>query len=543
MLMTIIPDQLDRQQALDPSQSYLVQAPAGSGKTGLLTQRFLRLLSQVAQPEHIIALTFTRKAANEMRERVLQTLIAATHAPCPNESHQQTSWQLAHAAMQADQRGQWQLLENPNRLQIMTLDALCAKLTRQMPLLSGLGGQTHVAERPRLYYQQAADQFIHQTQPHDSWYSALADLLLHVENQAYRLENLLVNLLACRDQWLPYLLFTANHQHKRQRLEQGLQHIIDDSLTTLDRALPETVWPELEALFQFARCHSQTAKAPLFAYRDPAMTTTFDHKTWVAIAHWLLTKNNHWRKKVDKNCGFPSPNEHRQQAELFKTMKNRMQQLLAVLPDYPALQQALIHCKQCPPPRYSDQQWRMVDGLITVLPLLCAQLKLVFEQANCVDFIEVAASATQALGALENPSELALRLDGQIHHLLIDEFQDTSIHQFRLLEQLTQDWQADEGRTLFLVGDPMQSIYRFRAAEVSLFLQVKAHGVGQMPLQFIQLQTNFRSQPALIDWVNQTFSQAFPNQSMLDVGAIHYSPARAAQTTAIPPAVHCHAST
>src|SRR3984957_11996711 len=68
------PDQAERSRALDPARSFLVQAPAGSGKTYLLTQRFLRLLAQAEKPDEIVAITFTNAAAEEMRNRVLEAL-------------------------------------------------------------------------------------------------------------------------------------------------------------------------------------------------------------------------------------------------------------------------------------------------------------------------------------------------------------------------------------------------------------------------------------------------------------------------------------
>ena len=109
----MLADQPQRQQALDPLQSFIVQAPAGSGKTELLIRRVLVLLAQACQaPEEIVAITFTRKAASEMRARIIQALQSAT-TDCPTNPHAKTTWQLARQVLARDQQEDWQLLKNP----------------------------------------------------------------------------------------------------------------------------------------------------------------------------------------------------------------------------------------------------------------------------------------------------------------------------------------------------------------------------------------------------------------------------------------------
>ena len=109
-------DSEQRALALDPSQSFIVQAPAGSGKTELLTRRFLRLLSIAEKaPEEILAITFTRKAAAEMRARIIKRLQQANTENQPTDLHELESWKLAREALVRDKQLGWHILDNPNR--------------------------------------------------------------------------------------------------------------------------------------------------------------------------------------------------------------------------------------------------------------------------------------------------------------------------------------------------------------------------------------------------------------------------------------------
>ncbi len=138
-----LPDWQDREHALDVRRSWIVEAPAGSGKTGLLIQRYLKLLSDesVEEPTQVLAITFTVKATAEMRERVMAQLeSAARNEPVKSDSDFDREMRaLAEAVLRRDQLLGWNLLEHPRRLRIRTIDSLCREIAQSLPLLSGSG--------------------------------------------------------------------------------------------------------------------------------------------------------------------------------------------------------------------------------------------------------------------------------------------------------------------------------------------------------------------------------------------------------------------
>jgi ATP-dependent exoDNAse (exonuclease V) beta subunit len=165
------------------------------------------------------------------------------------------------------------------------------------------------------------------------------------------------------------------------------------------------------------------------------------------------------------------------------------------------------------------------------LPIAAANLTAVFREHARVDFIELTLASLRALADPEGPSDLGLAFGYRIEHILLDEFQDTSYTQFDLLEKLTQTWDAGDGRTLFLVGDPMQSIYRFRQAEVGLFLKAWQGGIGNIALETLTLGVNFRSGAAIVNWVNDTFHGIFPKDEDPILGSVAYSPSIASDAS------------
>ncbi len=525
-------DVIGRREALDPGRSFIVQAPAGSGKTTLLTQRYLTLLAHVHHPEEIIAITFTRKAAAEMRNRVIDALNKACEA-CPVTEHERHTWALAKAVLARDQQSGWNLLMHPARLRIHTIDALCNTLTRQMPVLSNFGAAPITTADIADLYREAARETLALLETDERWSTAIERLLIHLDNDLILLEGLLANMLEKRDQWLRHVIGTADRAQQRSVLERVLHHTIKDALAEVHHHIPVGAAHQLLELMRYAASNPLPEKN--ISIRDFENCKSLpgwdiaDLSAWLSIATLLLTDKGTWRKRVDKNIGFPSDSEKGGNAALRKDMKARFTLLLDnFAQNNEGLRVALDNLSCLPSAQYTDDQWNIMEALLDLLPVAVAQLHMVFRDRGQVDFSEVAQRAAQALGSPDNPTDLALALDYRIQHLLIDEFQDTSFGQYQLLERLTAGWQQGDGRTLFLVGDPMQSIYRFREAEVGLFLRAREYGVGDVRLEPLTLRVNFRSQAAIVEWINHAFRLIFPVDENISNGAVTYSHSTAA---------------
>jgi len=516
-----IPDLRARERALAPTRSFIVQAPAGSGKTELLIQRYLGLLATVNEPEEIIAITFTRKAAAEMRERVLRAFADVAAGKAPESDHERRTQELARAALTRDGARAWRIADSPARLRIQTIDSLCAALTRQMPMLSKFGSQPESIEDAGALYAEAARATVELIEAKDPAADYIERLLVHLDNNVARVEELLIEMLRRRDHWLRHVM-----DNERAELEGALAAERRAVLARVQGLLPAAMRGELLAVANIACANlGQPPLASLVGGDDAA--------GWTALADLLLTKKDEWRKSLTKNDGFPAGAAH-------AAAKQRALALIDGLRANDALRAALADTRRLPPPAYTDAQWQVLEAITELLKRAVGQLKLVFQSRGQVDFTEVSQRALLALDDTEGPTDLALRLDYQIRHLLIDEFQDTSISQFELLARLTAGWMPDDGRTLFAVGDPMQSIYRFREAEVGLFLRARAEGIGNVVLEALELSANFRSQAGIVDWVNEAFAQVMPEREDIASGAVAYTASRAVHPRSEGDAVQIH---
>lgn len=505
-------DDNERQAALDLAHSVIVQAPAGSGKTELLCQRFLLALTSVEHPEQVLAITFTRKAAEEMRERILRIL---------HHTAQPLSQKVLHHA----EKHQWQLLQHPERLSIMTIDSLCMRILEQAPLDLALHGYQTTDDAMALY-RQAVDLFFADVDEAHPWQQAFHTLLLHCHNRPQNLHDLCVTMLTRREQWLMLLPELNQPEHWRNCLESHLTDCLHYAITTLDQKLSLPSKKNLLSLLHFASKH-HAAFQPWLAVTTWPEATVAQETLWRNVADFLLTQDNQLRKTVDKRLGFPV-GEGDEKA-YYQACKKNMLDCLATLSSDQALLAALQMMRQVPPGQYTSEQWQQVLCIMQVLRALLAYFQLTMQHNKQTDFTEIALRAQAALGHADMPSELALTLDYRLQHILVDEFQDTSLLQFRLLERLTQSWQTGDGHSLFVVGDPLQSIYRFRQAEVGLFLRMWQRGFLHLPLKPIRLKQNFRAQKKLVNFCNEELAQVLPSISAMYEGAVAYSPVACAK--------------
>ncbi len=525
-------DELAREAALDVRRSFIVQAPAGSGKTELLIGRFLALLATVRSPESVLAITFTRKAAAEMRDRILVALRAAADpASAPRDMHPRTL-EFASAALAIDRQLDWDLLANPGRLRIQTIDALNLGLARRLPVLSGLGSGLGVEEDGRELYRVAAERLLEHLPGGDALHSsAVATLLGHLDNRVPRFVDLVVEMLARRDSWGRVLPTLAGNDLEsaelRSRLEGARAGLAAAHLEALLRDFPQERWPDVVAVAREAAVNLAAAGAdsPIVAWQDRRSAPGHEPgelPLWLGLAALLLTADGSPRKSFTINQGIPP-------GKAGAGLKQRAKDLAQMLGPHAELTARLHAVRDVPPAHYDPGEWHVLQAQLVVLRLALAELEVVFSERRVADYQRIAEAARQALGSDEQPTDTALALDATLCHLLVDEFQDTSVVQVRLLERLTTGWQRGDGRTLFLVGDPMQSIYRFRNAEVGLFLDVRRHGIGTVQLEPLTLAVNFRSTTPVVDWINHCFERVLPSGDDDVTGAVSYSPSTTAQ--------------
>ena len=511
------PDYAERERALDITQSWIVEAPAGSGKTGLLIQRYLKVLAdeQVTQPEQVLAITFTEKATAEIRERVVGQLEAAKGPDLSKGPFERTTRALAQAVLARDAAMGWRLLERPHRLNVRTIDSICAEIARTLPVLSGAGGMQSPLPEAAPLYREAARRTLQQLGGSDAALSdALQTVLLHRDGNLGEVERLIGEMLQWRDQWGGLIPLGGQQLSDayldgvvREKLERTLRRIVSAGLADLSARIPADFLSDLATLASsLAEIEPYGFDvSPIAACRGRGAPDTGadELQHWRALIHLLVTKSWAWRKGFSKNLlGFEASKDEKKK---LKELRERIEHREDVL-------EAMRRVNGLPPARYPQDQWTVAKALFRVLGRALAELQIVFAERGECDFAELGLLARTALRGDDGAAALEVALGLRFRHLLIDEMQDTSTSQYELIELVTEGW-GGSGQTVFLVGDPKQSIYLFRQARVERFLEtMRSRRIGELPLGCLRLTANFRSQSRLVDAFNEDFSLLFPEE-------------------------------
>ena len=494
-----------RLRALDPRRSFIVQAPAGSGKTELLTARYLALLAAggaggaPCTPGQILAVTFTDKAALEMKARIALWLERAADPTYePRSDWDREVVERARAAWKAH-GGRADLLRNPTAYRVGTFHGFCASVCRAWPVESGIPVGSEVMDdqsQPRVIEEavRALLASLRHRPPESPLRQALERRLAALNNSTRRLVGQLSAVL--------------RERHQIGELEDSLRSGDPGGRAVLENTFRSRVEPAREyflnndarwrALAAAGRQASPKGCNPLpDDIPGSGLESVWD---WVAVASVFLAAGK----------GGPSPRR-----ALPKDWPEDVKTFVKELPSEVVSPLAFFLKKDF------EAGWLAADGeaLRDTLLLLKGALVLLrpLIPGKGLDYLELELGAGRALGNAEGiPSESLIFFHEHLRHLLVDEAQDMNPFQVSLLGTLTEGWELedrDNPRTLFVVGDPKQSIYRFRGAEVALFDEMREAGIpreGEGPFTFgeeVHLTSNFRSAHRLVRFTNALFER------------------------------------
>lgn len=503
-------DHQQREDALDISQSYLVKAPAGAGKTALLTNRTLVALSEADSLAEVVCMTFTNKAAQEMIDRIGLSISRAKKGYTPKNEFEAQNLALAKAALENSDKHGWGLGESCEHLNVSTIDSFCRKLLKgRYESSEHLSVSMDVMADASVMYEYAAKSVMSKCE--DVTYGAsIRALLAHFGNKSEKVEELLVGALQKRDRWLE-LLFKGRAETKEE-LEQSRSTFLD------------VVFEKESGILRKYECRLQDVFSKMAV---PSELTNFIHNGFGSrvldsvfeiqyISKVLLSQKLVAKSRFTVKDGVPK--DKATKVEVVELLKELSQDLASTLKELSYL----------PDSNFKVTEWALLNALFDTLPLALASLKMAFNKFSKVDFTEVSLAAVFALrGDSElGATDAAINQSQSIRHLLIDEFQDSSDIQMDMIKMITDSWSGEQSCSLFLVGDSMQSLYGFRGANVTQFMTAET-GLSSLNMKVLTLQTNFRSSKGVINWVNRVFESAFPAKDDLVVSACQYNASQA----------------
>ncbi|MES2786168.1 MAG: UvrD-helicase domain-containing protein [Pseudomonadota bacterium] len=465
--------------ACDPRRSVAVEACAGAGKTWMLVSRILRALLAGAQPQDILAITFTRKAAGEMRQRLLEWLQEFSQAT-PDELKLQLRMRgIANPSddeVHALSRLYGTVLASGRPVRILTFHAWFASLLRTAPMA--------VMERMRLPVS----------------YQLLEDDAQAIDRVWRRFHAAVVADESARADFRASIAAHGRSQ-TRKALQAALAKRVEFSLADAAGAVSGSVrhfseqFPEFsgvdepcnllsrldtprEQLAAAARALGR-AKAPTHAAKGGELEQAVTEGSLDAVIAALLTQKGEPRKFSDKIDGL----------DLIRAAQDLAMRLAQA-------------CRQ-------HQAWLHQQAMMRLTRLLIAEFGALKRERGWIDMNDVEQAAQTMLADPVLSGWVQERLDARIRHLLVDEFQDTNPLQWQSLHAWLSGYAGAGGQApgIFIVGDPKQSIYRFRRAEPQVFIAAQAF-IRELGGDLLSCDHTRRNAAAIIDVVNGVMLQA-----------------------------------
>lgn len=476
--------------ALDPRRNIVIEACAGSGKTWLLVSRIIRLLLAGTPPSEILAITFTRKAAGEMRERLREWLRRMLF-----ETDDQVVEFLMHRGLPKEQarallpraRSLFELVLNAQpEIAILTFDSWFERITRHAPLAAGMRNPNFV-EQTSLFVENAWQRFTDdlQSKPESSLAQDL--LFLFKEYGLFSTRNLLKNFIGRRIEWWQYTLGQRDPVGFALAQLEGSQAVAFD----LDEIFLKRIEQYLGLLQDNTDTHKTRAKIILAGLNCADSRKRFEQ---IYAASFSSEGNPYKISPSAKQKARLGAAGEAQLIALHDSICQRMAEINA---------------------RWIEHQTYLVNGAGlrcgTALLEIFQRLKT---ERGLVDYQDLIWQAHLLLTRSEHAEYVQYKLGGRYRHLLLDEFQDTNPLQWQVLKTwLDESLAADQPLGVFLVGDPKQSIYRFRGADARLFDVAAAYLQTNFKAVFLRHNITWRNAPEIISAVNAVFAaeEKFPH--------------------------------
>ena len=469
-------DTAARQRAVDPRFNVALEASAGTGKTRVLVDRYINLLHAGVDPSNILAITFTRKAAAEMRARIMATLRAAAESGEMSPSR----WR--------------ELRDRTGDIGISTIDAFCLSLLREFPLEADVDPGFSIAddtELPRLV-DEALDTAVRicRSMARDDQDVALVFAQLGERRARAALASLLHRRLVAPDVLARYLAKGPRDIDAAvigRRGAAAMLNVFGAMRGGLDRFL-ET-GPAFTPAFQ------------LLARGLTRLRESLDAGTVDAAAVQALSARA--REYFLRQDGEPRSRSPFPQRLFANTADWRTHTALVV--DHGAAIAAAYESYR------RDLNILLSRGIRRMFRVAESEYRGTLDAHAVLDFSDLLMKALEMLRRMEEFSRSRYRLESRYHHVLVDEFQDTSRAQWELVSLLIQAWSAGTGivdgpvqPSIFIVGDRKQSIYGFRDADVAVLREASRHIEALRPDRDVRrsISRSFRSVPQLLAFVN-----------------------------------------